>query len=289
MALIADRKGNVEKQDSFQDRLLSWMYGHLTGRLLLKPLTSAWFSKIGGRILDSRLSSLAVTPFIRTHQIDMAMFEKRTYSSYNAFFTRRILPGMRKIEKDPLALISPCDARLSVYPISKGGVVHVKHTPYTGSSLLKNPKLAQKYNGGWMWVFRLCVDDYHRYVYPDNGQKTENIRIPGVFHTVNPAANDVFPIYKENTREYTILHSEHFGDILIMEVGALLVGKIENLHGKATVKRGQEKGNFAFGGSTIILMTKQGKAVPDADIRSYSVQGIETRVLLGERVGYNPQ
>ena len=64
---------------------------------------------------------------------------------------------------------------------------------------------------------------------------------------MNPAANDVYPIYKENAREYTLLKTKQFGTILMMEVGAMMVGKITNLHkNPATVKKGQEKGNFEF-------------------------------------------
>ena len=79
-------------------------------------------------------------------------------------------------------------------------------------------------------MFRLCVEDYHRYIYVDDGVKSENVKIPGVLHTVNPVANDSFPIYKENAREFSLLCSENFGTVLMMEVGAMMVGKIENRH-----------------------------------------------------------
>ena len=70
-----------------------------------------------------------------------------------------------------------------------------------------------------------------------------------------------------------------------MEVGALLVGRIENRKKADFVKRGQERGNFAFGGSTVILITREGKVQPDPDILENSRRGIETKVKLGERVG----
>uniref|UniRef100_UPI00163D6409 phosphatidylserine decarboxylase n=1 Tax=Klebsiella pneumoniae TaxID=573 RepID=UPI00163D6409 len=92
--------------------------------------------------------------------------------------------------------------------------------------LLRDEKLAADYANGYILIFRLTVDDYHRYCYVADGKKEETVSIPGVLHTVNPVANDYFPIYKENGREYSILHSEVFGDIVMLEVGALLVGKI---------------------------------------------------------------
>ena len=101
-------------------------------------------------------------------------------------------------------------------------------------------------------ILRLTVDDYHRYCYFDDGIKSENHRIEGVYHTVNPIANDHVKIYKENTREYTLMKTKHFGDALQMEVGALMVGKIVNHDGAGSMRRGIEKGYFQFGGSTSI-------------------------------------
>ena len=215
----------------------------------------------------------------------MSEYEKRNYHSYNDFFKRRIRPEVRRIEQEPDVFISPCDSRLSVYKIDGEGTFSVKHTWYTVPSLLRDWWLADQYAGGYIWIFRLCVEDYHRYIYVDNGKESGRRRIPGVFHTVHPAASDVFPIYKENTREYSVLKSENFGEVLQMEVGAMLVGRIENRQERAAVRRGQEKGNFAFGGSTIILMTRKGKVCPDEDILENSSKGIETKVKLGEKVG----
>ena len=253
----ADRKGYVTENDSAQDRLLEKMYGSAFGRALLKPLVNPVLSEIGGRILDSRVSALAVPAFIRHAGIDMKEYEPRKYWSYNDFFTRQIREGAREIDLVPEHFVSPCDSRVSVYPIDEKCHVNIKHTRYTVPELLKNPVLAKRYEGGLLWVFRLCVDDYHHYIYIDAGFESRRVHIPGVLHTVNPVANDVYPIYKENTREYALLKTMNFGTVLMMEVGALMVGRIENVPLRGRVKRGKEKGNFAFGGSTVVLMTKR--------------------------------
>ena len=252
----ADRKGHVTENDSFQDRFLEKMYGSAIGRALLKPLVNPVLSEIGGRILDSRVSALAVPAFIRHAGIDMRDYEPKKYWSYNDFFTRQIREGAREIDMVPEAFVSPCDSRVSVYPISENCHVKIKHTSYTVAELLKNPVLAKRYEGGLLWVFRF-----------------------------NPVANDVYPIYKENTREYALLKTVNFGTVLMMEVGALMVGRIENVPLRGRVKRGKEKGNFAFGGSTVILMTQKERVLPDPDIFMNSEKGIETRVKLGERIG----
>lgn len=271
-----------------QDRLLSLLYGTAAGRILLRPLVSPCFSRLGGWLLNTRLSSLAVKPFVRANRIDLSMCETQKFSSYNAFFTRKLRPDARPLDPDPKAWISPCDARLSVFPVTRDGRVVVKHTPYTLGELLQDPKLAKRFEGGMLWLYRLCVEDYHRYIYPDHGFKSPNVHIPGVFHTVNPIANDQYPIYKKNTREYCLLKTQQFGTVLMMEVGAMLVGKIENRKkGAAWVKRGEEKGNFAFGGSTILLVTQAGRVVPEAAF-SPSIRCLqkERQVRMGERTGY---
>jgi len=129
------------------------------------------------------------------------------------------------------------------------------------------------------------VDDYHRYCFPADGKVGGKQEIPGVLHTVNPVAGDYYPIYKENAREFCRLSTSAFGEVLQMEVGALMVGKIENHPVSGPVKKGQEKGLFRFGGSTVILVVKQGALDVDADILQNSQNGWETVVRYGEAIG----
>ena len=279
------RDGHLIEGADGQDRLLAALYGCAAGRLLLKPLTAPGLSRLAGRFLSTKLSCVFIKPFIKSNRIDMSQFEPVEYASYNDFFSRRIREEARTVDMDPKHLISPADSKLTALPVTENGRFTLKHTEYTVGSLLKDPALAAEYAGGWALIFRLTVDDYHRYCYAFDAEKGENVVIPGRLHTVNPIANDFFPIYKENAREYTILRTERFGDVIAMEVGALMVGKIINHHGAATVRRGQEKGYFQFGGSTVVLLLKKDTAVLDSDILENSRQGIETVVKFGEKIG----
>lgn len=135
-------------------------------------------------------------------------------------------------------------------------------------------------------IFRLCVDDYHRYCYIDNGTKTENVHINGELHTVNPIALEKYNIYKRNSREFTMLHTENFGDVVCIEVGAMLVGRIKNRHRNAHYfAKGEEKGMFEYGGSTIVLLFEKGMISVDSDILANSAHGYETVVKYGEKIG----
>lgn len=286
MAMVwKDRQGNIVPGDDGQDRLLAWLYGTVPGRGIVSVLIRPWVSNLAGWVLSTRLSALAVEPFRKSHHIDLSEYEQRKFQSFNDFFTRRIREGKRPVAEAPEALMAPCDSKLSVYPIDGDSCFLVKERAYTMAELLKDEALAEAYQGGTLLLFRLTVGDYHRYSYIDDGTKGENTRIPGFFHTVNPAANDRYPIYKENTREYSILDSARFGRVLMMEVGATMVGRIVNHHGACTVQRGQEKGYFAFGGSTVILCLEKGMAEIDGDILENTRQGVETVVKLGQRIG----
>lgn len=280
-----DRNGKIKGSEGLQDRFLKTLYENLFGRLLLKPLVLPPVSRLGGLFLSSPLSRFLIAPFVRINQIDLSFCEKNSFASYNDFFTRKLKDGARKIDMAQEAFISPCDGKLSIYPIQEDSRFYIKYTPYTVEELLRDKKLAKQYRGGYAWIFRLSVEDYHRYCYVADGHHTAHRRIPGIFHTVNPVANDVYPIYKENTREYSLLRTKEFGTVLMMEVGALLVGRIENHHGKQDVKKGQEKGNFAFGGSTVILLTQKGKVNAKDVFLSNTAHGYETAVQMGERVG----
>lgn len=280
-----DRAGNLLPGDAGQDRLLEWMYGTPVGRVFVRVMICPAVSRVAGWLLDSRASALAVEPFRRANRIDMTDFEQRRFRSFNDFFTRKIRPGARPVDEDPAHLIAPCDSKLTAYEITGDARFCIKGTEYTLIQLLRDEALAARFEGGTLLLFRLTVGDYHRYSYIDSGYIGQSHRIPGVFHTVNPAAASRYPIYKENTREYSLLQSDHFGTVLQMEVGAAMVGRIVNNPGSRRVCRGEEKGRFEFGGSTVIVLLEKGAAIPDADILRNTAEDTETVVHLGEKIG----
>ena len=249
--------------------------------MLVKPSVS----KISGRFLSTRLSSLIIKNFVKKNKIDMSEYEQRKFRSYNDFFTRKVLDNKRNIVMDKNVLISPCDSKLSAYKISDTSTFKIKDSYYTIKDLLNGDEIYKDYQNGLCLIFRLAVDDYHRYCYIDNGSKSSNTFIPGELHTVQAIALDNYNIYKRNSREYTILHTDNFSDVIQIEVGALLVGKIANLHNEHSFKKGEEKGMFEFGGSTIVLLIKENMVTIDKDIIENTTKGLETVVKYGERIG----
>lgn len=282
--MIKNRNGEIVVTNEKQNILLKKLYGTVCGRVILKALTAPAVSKAAGAFMDSRLSVPLIKRFIKSSGIDTSQYVMKKFRSYNEFFTRRVKRGMRPIDRMPSHFISPCDSKLTVYKIGKSSVFRIKGSRYRVSDLIQNDFLAKRYEGGYCMIFRLEVDDYHRYCYIDSGTKTENTFINGELHTVNPIALEHYNIYKRNCREYTVLHTENFGDVVQVEVGAMMVGRIVNRHGAAEVVRGEEKRKFEFGGSTIVLLVQEDMIRIDDDILRNSAENIETVVKYGEKV-----
>ena len=212
----------IREENDLQDRFLHMMYSHAAGRAAMQPLVQSFVSRAAGCFLDSRLSVPLVAPFVKKNHISLKECTAKQFISFNDFFVRKLKMDARPFSNAPQDFISPCDARLTVYPIHENGKFEIKNTEYTLEQLLRDRKLAKRYEGGTLFLFRLSVDDYHRYLFVDDGVCSTERRIEGVLHTVNPAANDFCPIYKENTRTYTLLQSANFGTLLQMEVGAMI-------------------------------------------------------------------
>lgn len=285
MGKIKNREGQIMNTGESQESCLKFLYETVVGRCFLKVLTKPIVSKIVGCYMNSIFSCWLIDKFVKNSAINMSDFEKCKYKSYNEFFTRKIKPEKRPMEMESKVFISPCDSKLAVYEIDEHSIFHIKGAPYTVKDLLAGDELYKEYEGGYCMIFRLTVDDYHRYCYVDNGIKGENIFIPGELHTVNPIALERYNFYKRNCREYSVLTTENFDRIVQIEVGAMMVGKILNHHGTHSFTRGEEKGMFEFGGSTTVLLVKKDQIQVDEDILANTKENIETVVKLGERIG----
>lgn len=265
--------------------LLRFLYGTAPGRLVLKRLVRPSFSEKVARFLSSGLSRPLIRPYIRRNHIPMEGYEKTDYRSFNDFFTRRRKAEALRIDREGSHLISPCDGLLTAYPIAEDSRFRVKGSDYTLFDLLGDRFLANQYRGGWCLIFRLTPHHYHHYCYIDDGTKGDNYPIPGQLHSVRPLCCECFPVYVRNSREYTVLDTVHFGSVVQVEVGALLVGRICNDQQRGKITRGGEKGHFEFGGSTILLLLRPGSVQLEAEILNRTARGQEWPVRLGQKIG----
>lgn len=268
---------------------LQFLYRTILGRVILRLLTMRFISKVAGVFLDSPLSVFLIPGFAKDNNIDMNDYIEEPYQCFNDFFIRKIKPELRPLDNDEKHFMAPCDGMLSAYHISNGMILPIKQSEYTLEELVVNKRVANEFKDGICLVFRLCVDNYHRYCYFDNGRKSRNVFIPGELHTVRPIALNTLPVFTRNCREYTLIKSEKFGTVLQMEVGAMLVGKIHNHHGEGKCIRGQEKGYFKYGGSTIVLLIKKDKVYFDEELFDLTDAGYEVPVKMGQMLGISSQ
>ncbi len=275
---IIDRKTKIIKEEK-EDKINIFLYNTIIGRIILKLLITKPISKLYGYYLDSKLSKLKIKNFIIKNHINMDDYIKEDYQSFNDFFKRKINLNKRPISNDKNILISPCDAKLSVYKINNN-LFQIKNSYYKLEDLTKSKDYL---NYDYALIFRLCVDDYHRYCYIDNGTRSKYHHIKGVLHTVRPIAQEKYPIFSQNEREWAILHTENFQDVLQIEIGALMVGKIVNQNDIYSFKKGEEKGYFKFGASTICLLIKD--VIIDQDLIDNTNNNLETIVKMGEKIG----
>lgn len=254
---------------------LKFLYNTIIGRIILKIATTKQISNIYKKYITSKFSKRKIKKFIKRHHINMNDYEEKNYTSFNDFFIREIKLNKRKIEEN---LIAVCDSKLSVYKIDENSKFNIKNSTYTVKELIGEEK-EYKY----ALIFRLCVDDYHHYIFPDDGKTINTKHINGILHTVQPIAQNRYKVFHENTREITFLKCDTLGEVCYIEVGALMVGKIVNIN-KNEFKKGEEKGHFEFGGSTVIMLINKEINLNEKIIEN-SKNDIETIVKMGECIG----
>jgi len=270
-----------EKNIQSSATVLNFLYNTIPGRILLKLLINPFISKIVGFYHDMPISKLKIKSFIKNNNITMEEYEKKEYKNFNDFFTRKRKNKIKKLKEGEFA--SPADSKLLVYKITKDLKVTIKNSTYTLNELVDNKIDLKDYKNGYCLIFRLAVDDFHRYVFPDSGVVEETYNIKGKLHTVSSISKE-YPIYKENHRIITKLNTKNFDDLIFIEVGALCVGKIIN-HDIKEYNICDEKGYFKMGGSTIAILIKDKKLLLDKDILDNATKEIEVKLKCGEKIG----
>lgn len=279
----------IEEEAVFEKYYMDLLYNTSPGRVLARILScNRWFSNLYGYLQRKPKSVEKINNFIKQHHINVDEIDMPPagFQSFNDFFTRKLRPSARPINPDPRILISPADSRLIAYPMHHDTVLSIKGVSFTLPELLPDFKNAGSYAGGVCFLFRLAPMDCHRFYYIDDGYHDAVVQVGGDLHSVSPlAVRHKANTLQNNYRQCCVLQTRNFGPVLHIDVGALTVGTInQHLEHGGSFTRGQEKGYFAFGGSTTVLVFKPGTVVVDDDIAEYSRQGIETLVHYGSAI-----
>jgi phosphatidylserine decarboxylase len=279
--------GTVVTESVMGDGALRFAYDTLLGRTLWPVLFgSKAVSAILGRYYDSPRSRKAIAALaaIPGCLADEAEQPVSAYPSFNAFFTRRLKPGARP-QGD--GVTSPADGRLMLYLDAEADAPFPLKGATRSLRDVFGPAGAPAVPGGRydIAVVRLAPVDYHRFHFPCACRTPEPVRtIPGRYHSVNPVALVRHPdVYAENERQILACDAA-FGRFWLVDVGAFGVGTIVQTYAGDTHAKGDEKGYFKFGGSTVILIAPAGALRFDDDLVRHAAEGLETRVRCGERI-----
>lgn len=261
-------------------KFVKYMYEKPSGRIFLKLLSNKFMANLSRVYMNTFLSIPYKNRIIKKYNIDMTLYEDKKYNSYNSYFIRKLKE--LKFDTDKDSFIAPAESKLLVLKLDKNTKLDIKGSSFTLKEII-NDDIYKEYINGYALIFRLEATNYHRYIYLDDGRRDVYKHIKGKLHTVQPIAYKHYKIFHENSREWTILHTKNFGDILEVEVGAMMIGRISN-NSNTLFKKGDEKGNFEFGGSTIIVFVKDNTIKIDDDILENSKNFCETTVNIGEKI-----
>lgn len=275
----------METEQVYGEGFLRWAYGTPLGRLSLEAFVKRpFFSKFYGWRMDRAASAEKIGPFIRDYSMKVEDFadDPVTYRNFNEFFYRKLKPEARPIDSAPV--VFPADGRhLGFERASAMEGVFVKGQRFDLEKLLGSRELAERYAEGALVLSRLCPVDYHRFHFPCFGVPSATETINGPLYSVSPLALRQNLAYLwENKRTITRLETPDLGTVLLLEIGATCVGSIiQTFTPGQAVTKGDEKGCFAFGGSSTITIFEPNRVKLASDLLENSAKQVETYARMG--------
>lgn len=279
----------METEQVYGEAFLKWTYANPFGKLALhsfvkRPFFSRWY----GKRMDHPDSRKKVAPFIRDYAMDVAEFadEPESFATFNEFFYRKLKKDARPIAET--RAVFPADGRhLGFQNVADAKGVFVKGQQFDVDALIDDPGISTRYRGGSLVLSRLCPVDYHRFHFPVSGTAGATRLINGPLFSVSPIALGRNLSYLwENKRTVTEIGTEDMGTVLMLEIGATCVGSIlQTSDDNSKVCKGDEKGYFAFGGSSTITIFEPGAIKLADDLLENSSKHIETYARMGDAMG----
>ncbi|RCI03615.1 hypothetical protein CU098_008171 [Rhizopus stolonifer] len=295
--LVQDRRTGhlIEEKMSVYIRLgMRLVYKGIQSRGAQRILTNLTVKQ--GRRFDDPKSAREIPSFIKFHKIclDEVAEPLSSFKTFNAFFYRTLKPGSRPPDspEDPTVAVSPADSRMTAFEtVSEATRLWIKGLDFSLKKLIGDNQSAQDFEGGSLAVFRLAPQDYHRFHSPVDGLITKVRHISGQYYTVNPMAiRTTIDVFGENARTVVWIDSKEFGKVAVVCVGAMLVGSIIiTAQVGSEIKRTDEMGYFAFGGSTLVVVFQKDKMHFDHDLLDNSDKAVETLVRVGNHIGVLPR
>jgi len=268
----------------------------------MSKLESLWLDAISHPGLSQRVGRLAETElprpvldamlnaWVKTYDVDMAEAELplSAFPTLDAFFTRRLKPGLRPIDPRPDRLVSCADSVLKRFGVidPRNRIPEVKGRTYGVAELLGDAAPLFDLDalaGGTYGVYYLSPRDYHRVHSPCDATLTEIVPVAGAYYPVNAlAVRKVERLFARNIRTVFVLDTEH-GRLALVMVGATNVGRITaSREPGERLSRGDELGIFHLG-STVVLLTPRDANLVHSDVAEGELVKVGQAVLTSPR------
>jgi phosphatidylserine decarboxylase len=284
-------RASFQPETAYARGFLRWLYNSRAGGLLAPLLVGSPLpSRLWGALHRTRWSRRRIPAFVEQMGIDMSESAKSMaeFGSFNEFFVRGLRAGCRPVCPEPGTLVAPVDGKVLAYPrVEAQATFRIKRAAFNLEGLLRDTALARAFAGGSMVVCRLGLSDCHHFHFPDSGTPGPAVAIPGRYHAGGPyAERSLVPFFAENHRMLTLFDSDHFGLMAMIEVGALTVGSIrQRFQPGARVGKGAPKGFFELGGSTVVLLFREGVIELQHELCALAAREIECYVRMGRPLG----
>jgi phosphatidylserine decarboxylase len=237
-----------------------------------------------GKLANCRigwLKNFLLEIFVKRYRVDMRDAVEQNinnYVTFNDFFTRALRRESRPIcsDGDRVVVVSPCDCRVSqMGKINDGTMIQAKGINYSVMQLVRDESLAAYFQCGDYATLYLAPEYYHRVHMPIDGVLQKTIYVPGRLFSVGPkTAECVSGLFTRNER-VIIVFDTSVGKMVMVLVGAMIVGNIETVWNKSitsgaakkrvtvvnyagqkiTMKKGDEVGRFKLGSTVILLFS----------------------------------
>lgn len=240
-------------------------------------------AKLGG------LTTLMIEQFVKHYQVNTKemMGKIKDYKTFNAFFSRPLIPSARPINYNADAVTYPVDGKISQFgKIEDKFLFQAKNHYYTTEVLLADAKEAAAFQNGDFITIYLSPKDYHRVHIPFDGTLDKMIHVPGDLFSVNPFnAKHIPELFARNERVVCYFNTS-IGRMAVVFVGATIVRSIATVWAgtvapnknkdisiyeyaarNLSFPKGSEIGKF-FMGSTVICLFEKDKIDFNKDMQS---------------------
>jgi len=232
-----------------------------------------------------------IPSFVKEFHVDEKGWEKpiHEYKNFYQFFTRKLQTKSRSFSQDKQTAIIPADGRYLFFPnLSLVKNFYIKGHKLPLEDILQDQQLVNMYKEGSGCLARLSLADYHRFHFPIEGRASAPTLIRGSLSSVHPIALTMNPmILAKNKRMITSIQNSLFGQVLYVEIGATNIGSIHHTYSfNEVVNKGDEKGFFSPGGSSILLLFEKNKILFTKDL--LHKEPLEIYCRFGQNMGTSP-